>query len=172
MNKRLHFMKVIIFILVVTVGFSGCENLQKKFRRKKKNDTEMSNFVPVLVPEDYVNKDNSFEEKYKFHYNLLKVWYKDIYAAIEGKMPDKRQRNTLREIINQIEIMQSSLNDEKAAVMGSLKARLEKLDPLFDESVQLRNYSRITSELRQVEKVLRHEFKPDHVKESFRSNAS
>ena len=163
---------LVMGVLIMSVGFSGCENLQKKFRRQKKSkDIEEANFVPILEPEDYGAKANSLEESYRFRYSLVKAWYKDIYAAIEAKNSDKRQRSTIKEIVKQMDIMQKLLVDDRAVVLGGLKARLINLDVLFNEPEPLINYSRVTSELHEVEKVLRHQFKPDLVRGSFRAAA-
>ena len=174
LSRRRKFLGIGILILplVVLLNFSGCENLQKKFRRqKKKKDIEAANFIPVLQPVDYEAQANSSEEKYRFRYSLVKVWYKDIYASLDSKTSEKKQRNTIKEIVKQIDSMQKLLNDERGTVLGQLKARLMNLDPLFDEPAQLINYSRVRSELHEVEKVLRRKFKLEQVQGSFRANA-
>ncbi|MFA5088464.1 MAG: hypothetical protein WC552_05455 [Candidatus Omnitrophota bacterium] len=106
--------KTIIFLLIIITVFSGCEPLRKKFTRaKKKTSQEKTGFLPVLEPVDYPEKKETAESRYKYHYQLCRVWLQDFLTSLDEKASQKKVRYALRQIIKQLEEMGNLLTAEK-----------------------------------------------------------
>lgn len=143
-------------VLFLSLSLSGCETLRKKFTRtKKKSQTEDTGFAPVLEPEEYPAPENNPVLSYKQHYSLLKVWYKDLWTALEDKFTDKQIRYLLKQINAQIDEMQKLLDQDKALELNKLKELLKYFDDSLNSSWALRNIPRIRSDLRAFDRSLR-----------------
>ena len=51
-QKRYQLLMWIVPVLIVSLGFSGCETMRRKFVRQKKKK-ETAEFIPVLEPIEY-----------------------------------------------------------------------------------------------------------------------
>ncbi len=155
-------------MLAMTLSFSSCESLRKKFtRQKKKSDIQDSNFIPVLEPEEYPAPENNPKENYNERYILIKNWYKDLWTAIEEKNSDKKVHYLLGQVYAQIDEMKKVVNPDKAAELDRLKGLLS----YFDESLKgpwvSRNVPRIESDLRAFDRMLRDQLRVDRISNSF-----
>lgn len=103
--RRTTFLTLCVSLCVLTAAVSGCASLRKKFVRKKKEKTGEQAFIPVLDPIDYPAPSVSPEERYRYHYSLLKVWHRDLIQNIDGRGSDKNQKYLVGRIIAQLEEM-------------------------------------------------------------------
>ena len=157
---------LIACLLAMSVSFSACEPLRKKFTRQKKKDAADMNFVPVLEPQDYPAPEKNLPEMYKQHYTLIKVWYKDLWVALDERGTDKQQKYLLKQIHGHIDEMRKLVIPAKQAQLDELAKLLFYYDSAFDVAVPLRNTSRIHSDLRAFDRMLR-SLNADKVKDSF-----
>ena len=153
-------------LLAVSVSFSACEPLRKKFTRQKKKDAADMNFVPVLEPQDYPAPEKNPAEMYKQHYTLIKVWYKDLWIALDERGSDKQQKYLLKQIHNHIDEMRKLVVPAEQAQLDELVKLLSYYDSAFDAAAPLRNTSRIHSDLRAFDRLLR-SLRVDKVKGDF-----
>ncbi len=146
----------VVGLLCICLTLSSCEPLRKKFiRQKKKGVAEDSNFIPVLEPQEYPNPlDNPFEN-YKGHYDLVKAWYKDAWDAAEQKTDDKRKRSILNQMYSHLTEMQALVLPEQQAQFGKLLDLLKYYNSSLSEPEAMRNKSRILSDLRAFDRLLR-----------------
>ena len=99
-RKLMAFMAAMI---VLTLTLSSGDTLRRKFTLKKKGRAAEVDFNPVLEPQEYPAPERNPPENYKQHYALLKVWYTDLWSALEGKATDKKLAYTLKQLNTQIE---------------------------------------------------------------------
>ena len=166
MSRRL--LVTIAFMLVVCLSTSSCESLRKKFTRHKKQDqTQSSDFQPVLEPQEYPAPENNPEFNYKQHYALIKVWYKDLWTGIDEKNTDTVVKNSLKQIFDHIDQMKSLLKPEKATGLNQLADLLKYYKASLDQARIQRNYSRIQSDLRAFDRMLRGQFRVDLIQKDF-----
>ncbi|MBI4310024.1 MAG: hypothetical protein HY591_06810 [Candidatus Omnitrophica bacterium] len=143
-------------IVAVSLSLSACEPLRKKFtRQKKKDQSEVKDFIPVLEPQEYLAPENNPVENYKQHYNLIKAWYKDLWTVVEERGSDKRAAYTIKQIYGHIEEMQKLVVSSKQDGLARLKKLLQYYNDSLNNSRPLRNMSRIQSDLRAFDRQLR-----------------
>jgi hypothetical protein len=155
---------VMALLLTISMSFSSCEPLRKKFTRQKKKDQQAENsFIPVLEPQEYpAPKDNPIEN-YKQHYSLVKVWYKDLWTSVEEKSSDKHTQYVVKQVYAHIEDMRALLSPDKQTELDKLKALLKYYDESLNGPRPLRNMSRVQSDLRAFDRQLR-KLSPDKVR--------
>ncbi len=155
----------ITVVLVMSMSFSSCDPLRKKFtRQKKKGQVEDTGFIPVLEPEEYAAPNSDPAESYKDQYVMVKVWYKDLWSALDDKSPDKRVRSTLDQVYGHLEEMNKLVNEEKRAELARLKELLAYYDNAMNMPKHMRNVSRIQSDLRAFHRLLNSKLAPSKVK--------
>ena len=143
-------------VVVMSLSLSACEPLRKKFtRQKKKDQSEESNFVPVLEPQEYPAPEHNPVENYKQHYALIKAWYRDLWTALDEKASDKKTEYTLKQIYGHIEEMQKLVTPSKQRDFVKLKNLLKYYDDSLNSPLPLRNSARIQSDLRAFDRQLR-----------------
>ncbi len=156
---------LIFCLLAVSVSLSACEPLRKKFTRQKKhNASEEQDFVPVLEPQDYPAPERNPPEIYKQHYTLIKVWYKDLWVALDERGSDKRQKYLLKQIHGHIDEMRKLVQPAQQTELDHLANLLSYYDTSFNVALPLRNISRIHSDLRAFDRMLRDHLRIDKVK--------
>jgi len=68
------------FIFLLSISFTGCAGLQRKFVRKKKKQEKIA---PVVTTFDY-SKDLRVDELYKKHYLFWKTWQLELIERMGG----------------------------------------------------------------------------------------
>jgi hypothetical protein len=163
LNQRVLF--TVAVMLMVTLSLSSCETLKKKFTRKKKADAiQSAEFQPVLEPQDYPAPERNPVEMYKNHYALLKVWYHDLWAGVSEHGSDGAVSYGIKQSLDHIEQMKALLNSGKAQELSKLADLLKYYKESLDKLPAMRNYSRIQSDLRAYDRMLRGQFRIDVVK--------
>jgi hypothetical protein len=156
----------VAIMLVTVMSLSSCEPLRKKFSRKKKQAEVTSDaFQPVLEPQEYEAPERNVGEIYKQHYAMVKVWYKDLWAGVNEGASEKTVRYAIKQINERLEEMKVVLRYEKAKGVSKLQNLLEFYKTSLDQPLQVRNYSRVQSDLREFDRVLRREYGYDKVKD-------
>ncbi len=157
-----------VVMLIACISLSSCESLRKKFTRQKKQDQSQSaEFQPVLEPQEYPAPENSPEYNYKQHYTLIKAWYRDLWRGVDEKNTDGAIKYCLKQISDHIEQMKSLLKTEKAAELGQLEALLKYYKESLEQPKAQRNYSRIQSDLRAFDRLLRGRFRAELLQKDF-----
>ncbi len=141
-----------VLLVALSVSLSACEPLRKKFiRQKKKDAAENKDFIPVLEPQEYPAPENDPQNNYKDHYAMVKVWYKDLWTAIEVRdkeQNDRKEKYTLTQLTNHLDEMRKLLVPEQQVQIDQLASLLKYYTEALQQSPQMRNYARIQSDLR------------------------
>ncbi|MBF0490894.1 MAG: hypothetical protein HQL15_09870 [Candidatus Omnitrophica bacterium] len=168
LNRRM--LMTFAAMLVVTLSLSSCETLKKKFTRKKKaNQMESAEFQPVLEPQDYPAPEHNSVEIYKSHYALIKVWYHDLWSGVSERGNDGGVSYAIKQTLDHIEQMKAMLKPEKAAGLTQLAGLLKFYQASLDQPRPVRNYSRIQSDLRAFDRMLRDQYRLDVIKRALNS---
>lgn len=164
--RRPQWLVTVSMLLVVCVSCSSCETLRKKFtRQKKKDQSESTDFNPVLEPQDYPAPEYNAAENYKEHYDLVKVWYKDLTDGVTQKEDnDGRVRYALKQIDGHLDGMASLLAKEKRPVVEDTKALLKGYKEALAIDRPLRNRAKLQSELHLFYHQLIHDLRFDAIK--------
>ena len=155
---------MIVAVLAMSLSFSSCETLRKKFTRKKKQ-AEEKDFAPVLEPQEYLAPEENPVEDYQQHYHLVKAWYRDLWTALDEKLSDKSIKYTLKQVFSHLDEMQRLLKPEKKSEVVKLRVYLSYYDQSLDSPLPMRNISRIKSDLRAFDRQLRDHLRIDRVKQ-------
>jgi len=159
---------VIAGLLVMSLTLSSCDTLRQKFtRHKKKGEADDQAFVPVLVPEDYPSPELDPEAHYKENYDLIKAWYKDLWTAIDERDSSKYTHYIIHEVTNHITQMEALVDAPTQANLVKLASFLDYYTSSLDGAWQVRNVSRIQSDLRYFDRFLRDHLRADRIKGHF-----
>ena len=158
---------VIVGLLVFIMTLSSCDTLRQKFTRKKKHADEDQAFVPVLEPEEYPSPENNPVDNYKENYMLIKAWYTDLWTAIEEKDTARYTHYIIKEVANHITQMESLVDAPTQQNLFKLASYLDYYNSSLDQSWQVRNVSRIESDLRAFGRLLRDHLRADRIKGHF-----
>ncbi len=165
LNRRM--LITVATMLIFTISLSSCEPLRKKFTRKKKQDQNQSiDFQPVLEPQDYPAPDKDPKQIYMQHYALIKVWYKDLWSGISERSSDGAVNYSLKQIFGHIDQVKLLLKADKAQELNQLVELLKFYRDSLDQPRPVRNYSRIQSDLRAFDRMLRGKFRYDVIKDN------
>ncbi len=155
-------------LLVLSLSLSSCDSLRQKFiRQKKKGQVEDQTFVPVLVPEEYPAPRLNSEHNYKEHYDLIKAWYTDLWTSIDDKNSGKYTHTTITQITNHITQMKQLVDTPTQANLIKLQGFLDYYNASLNDSWQVRNVSRIRSDLMGFDRFLRDHLRADRIKGHF-----
>ncbi len=155
-------------MLVLTVSLSACEPLRKKFTRQKKKTAVVDNdFIPVLEPQEYPAAEKVPAEVYKQHYALLKVWYKDLWRSLDERGSDRQQKYLLKTMHGHIDDMRKIVGPAQQPKFDALAANLAYYDTAMEVPAPMRNVSRIHSDLRAFDRLLRNTLRADKIKNDF-----
>jgi hypothetical protein len=159
---------VIAGILVLSLTLSSCDSLRQKFtRKKKKGEVEDQAFVPILVPEEYPAPQLNPEQNYKENYDLIKAWYTDLWTAIDDKNNARYIRYTISQVTSHITRMEKLVDAPTQAKLVKLAGFLNYYSASLSDSWQVRNVSRIQSDLRSFDRFLRDYLRADRIKDHF-----
>jgi hypothetical protein len=166
-SPRKNFILVIAGFLVLSLSLSSCDTLRQKFTRKKKAGEEDQSAVPILEPEEYPSPELNPESNYKENYDLIKSWYKDLWQSIDDKSTGRYVHYTITEITNHITQMEKLVDAPTQIKLAKLASFLDYYSSSRDESWNVRNVSRIQSDLRAFDRYLRDQLRADHIKGHF-----
>ena len=165
-NKRVFVL--IAGLLVLSLGLSSCDTLKQKFtRKKKKGDAEDQAFIPVLVPEEYPEPQYNPELNYKENYGLIKAWYKDLWQAIDDRSTSRYVHYIITQVTNHIAQMEKLVDPPTQAELVKLASFLDYYSKSLDDSWQVRNVTRIQSDLRYFDRYLRDHLRADRIQGHF-----
>ena len=162
--------KGIVFLIVgmLVLSLSSCDSLRQKFtRKKKKGEVQDQTFVPVLVPEEYPAPQLNPEQNYKENYDLIKAWYTDLWTAIDDKSTARYIHYTISQVISHISRMERLVDAPTQAKLVKLASFLDYYSASLSDSWQVRNVSRIQSDLRGFDRFLRDHLRADRIKGHF-----
>ena len=158
---------VIAGLLVMTLTFSSCDTLRQKFTRKKKKGGEEQAFVPVLEPVEYPAPELNPVQNYKENYDLIKAWYTDLWTAIDDKSTSRYIHYTITQVTNHIGQMEKLVDAPTQVNLVKLAGFLDYYQKSLDDSWQVRNVSRIRSDLIEFDRFLRDHLRADRIKGHF-----
>jgi hypothetical protein len=163
--------KAIFFIaglLVFSLSLSSCDSLRQKFtRKKKKGDAEDQAFIPVLEPQEYPEPELNPEHNYKEHYDLIKAWYHDLWTAIDDKSTARYTHYIISQVTNHITQMEKLVDVPTQANLVKLADFLDYYNSSLSDSWQVRNVSRIRSDLIEFDRFLRDRLRADRIQGHF-----
>ena len=167
-NLRKNAVIMMAGLLVLSLTLSSCDTLRQKFtRKKKKGEVEEQAFVPVLVPEDYPKLAENPELHYKENYDLIKAWYKDLWAAIDDRSTSKYLHYIIQQVTNHITQMKELVDAPTQANLVKLASFLDYYKVSLDQPWSVRNVSRIESDLRGFDRFLRDNLRADKIQGHF-----
>ncbi len=155
-----------VSLCVLTVSVAGGASLQRKFTRKKKEKTSEA-FVPVLDPVDYPPPSISSEERYRYHYSLWKVWYRDLVQKIDGRESDKTQKYLVGQIIVQLEEMKKWVSEAKQKELFDRIGEWNAILAMYERPAALRSTMTLKRKMDTSAEKVRDQLNPEVVKEFF-----
>ena len=159
---------VIAGILVLSLTLSSCDSLRQKFtRKKKKGEVEDQAFAPILVPEEYPAPQLNPEQNYKENYDLIKAWYTDLWTDIDDKNTALYIHYTISQVTSHITRMEKLVDAPTQVKLVKLAGFLDYYSASLSDSWQVRNVSRIQSDLRGFDRFLRDHLRADRIKGHF-----
>jgi hypothetical protein len=162
-HKRLAFLMT--GLLVVSLSLSSCDTLKRKFTRHKKHGEEDQTNIPVLEPEEYPTPEHNPLLNYREHYDLIKAWYNDLWTGLHDKNSEKYSHYVIGQVRNHISGMQKLVDAPTAADLVKLSSYLDYYLTSLDDPAPMRNVSRIESDLRAFDRLLRDHLRADRIKE-------
>ncbi len=167
-NRHRKAVLAIAGLLVLSLSLSSCDTLRQKFtRKKKKGEAEDQNFVPVLMPEEYPAPTLNPEHNYKEHYDLIKAWYHDLWTAIDDKNTARYTHYIISQVTNHITQMEKLVDAPTQANLVKLAGYLDYYNSSLGDPWQVRNVSRIQSDLRGFDRFLRDHLRADRIQGHF-----
>jgi hypothetical protein len=158
---------IIAGLLVMSLTLSSCDSLRQKFTRKKKQGDVDQTFVPVLEPEEYPAPEFDPQQNYKEHYDLIKAWYTDLWTAIEDRSTARYVHYTIGQVTNHIAQMEKLVDAPTQANLVKLATFLDYYTKSLDDPWNVRNISRIQSDLRAFDRFLRDHLREDRIQGHF-----
>ncbi|MDE2027238.1 MAG: hypothetical protein KGK03_02180 [Candidatus Omnitrophica bacterium] len=152
-------------LLVMALSLSSCDTLKEKFIRKPKH--EVQSFTPVLEPEEYPSPELDPKHNYQQHYDLIKAWYRDLWSAIDEKDTSKYVHYIIREVDHHIDQMKALVDEPTRLKLIKLSSYLDYYQSSLEYSWQVRNVSRIQSDLRGFDRYLRDNLRIDRIQGHF-----
>lgn len=152
---------VCLSVFVSSVG--GCAPIRQKFIRKKKEKSQVEEFIPVLDPIDYPPKIVSAQERYQYHYSLWRVWQRDLVSNIENQESDKRQKYLIGQVIVQLEEMKKWILDDQKAELDPLIHELREISEAYATPAAMRNPSSLKRKLEANARKVRDQFNPEQM---------
>ena len=153
---------LIIFFLLLNLA--GCDSIQKKFTRKKKE--------PVKAPRLYQEK--KYEKKptpelYKKHFSYWVSWQSELISLLGQN--HKKDARCIEEIVGNLKDMQNILVPEKGVEMESHIEKLEKVkNIILNEDLSQANKVYVMATLEREDRAIKREFKYSKVKNYFKKS--
>ena len=148
----------VLLVLFIAANITGCEALQKKFTRKKKEPTKMPHIYQV---KKYEKKPTP--ELYKKHYAYWMSWQSELIEVVGQN--DKKDKRCIEEIIGNLCDMQNMLVKEKG---DELTPHIEKLtrvkDMIFRNGLNQSNKDSVLNTLDHEDRVIKSNFNYTKIK--------
>ena len=121
--------------MVLAVGLSGCESLQRKFTRKPKHPEPVPS--PIIQFQDYTRTMTPLD-RYRKHYLMFDYWNSELLDALQQPpLNSKRFRRDSSETLGELQTLQQLLNDGLASRLAPLiKERMR-----FDQDLRSGSFS-------------------------------
>lgn len=158
-------LSILVILCVLTVSVGGCTSLRKKFTRKKKEKTNEQAFVPVLDPIDYPPPSVSPEERYRYHYSLWKVWYRDLGQKIDARESDKIQKYLVSQIIAQLEEMKKWVTEAGQKELSESIGEWNAILAMYEQPAAIRSAVTLKRKIETSAKKIRNDLNPEIVKD-------
>ena len=128
MIRRIH-MRVLscCCIAVLSAGLCGCESFVKKFRREKPQDEKKKQEV-ILAPQEYAAAGMNSLERYQQHFIVWRAWQDELIDSLYEGGNRKQQLDALRQGLRNLQELVGLLDEEKAASLALLVARMKELE--------------------------------------------
>ncbi|MFH1189123.1 MAG: hypothetical protein V1682_00335 [Candidatus Omnitrophota bacterium] len=159
--------KIFIFVIVLFTAASlvGCDSLQRKFTRKKKETKP----VPRLYQVKKYDVKPSVE-LYKKHYAYWQSWMSELIQDLGDN--HKRDVRCVDEALSQLHDMRNILVREKADALTKHIRRIEDVrDTIVKEDLSQYNKSQVMMTLEREDRIVKSEFAvtkiKDHIRDSF-----
>ena len=158
--KRLS---VIVTAIFLTMSLTGCEAVQKKFTRKKK-EVKTPRFYQL---KKYTKKPSP--ELYKQHYAYWESWQEELVQFVGQNR--KKDERAIDEAIGHLKDMQNILVPSKAEAMQPHVERMESARTMiFDGELSSANKDYVRSNIDREDRAIRRDFCYDRVKNDLRKS--
>lgn len=156
---------VVVMVLFVAISLAGCDAVQRKFTRKKKNVKP--------VPKLYQLKKYDVKPSaalYSKHYAYWQSWMSELLQDLGDNR--KRDTRSVEEAINQAHDMQNILVKEKADELEKQIKHLEDArDIIVREELSQFNRTQVMGDLERADRNIKRDFSvkriKKYIKESF-----
>ncbi|MFH1360086.1 MAG: hypothetical protein ABIJ41_03505 [Candidatus Omnitrophota bacterium] len=156
---------LIVSLFVFLMTESGCEPLRKKFTRQKKK-TEVQQEVPILEPIEYPENIKSPQDTYQHHFNLWRVWHKELIGSMTENESRKRRLYFMEQVVINLEMMRDLLKGEKKDALIACLKKIQLIEQQLQSSMIAQNFSSLRRQLESLEKKIRDEFALKSIEES------
>jgi len=133
MKKCAIFFTLVIFLLNLT----GCESFARKFTRKSKKGTQVTEMV--LVPQEYSGPQISKEELYRQYYIYWKAWQDELINAFTYKSSVKKQVDCANQAIKNLTNILPLLNEDKQRKLSMYIDKIKGLRLQAQQDIYGRN---------------------------------
>ena len=159
MRKCMRFKCLVVIVLCLSIA--GCAGVQRKFARKKKEESKP---LPVITTYDYA-KELRVDELYKKRFLFWKSWQGELIDRMDDGY--KKRAECFDQLMLNLEEMQKYLNDEKYKTLGSFITEIKSLGPDV-KKIDLRGSERyrITQALEKTKRLIDKRFSYTKVKDS------
>ncbi|MBF0620218.1 MAG: hypothetical protein HQL19_08635 [Candidatus Omnitrophica bacterium] len=171
-NSREYLKRVMVLVclgIFVTVGFSGCATLRRKFTRKKAGEDTKQDVMPVLQPIEYAAPVHTPLDTYQTHYAVWRAYFNDLWEDFGKKSNGKRENFILTQVVAKMNGMADLLSGEPQAKLQALAVQVQDVMAQLDKPEGVRRYDLLKSALRKVEAEVRRSFKPDVMKKNLQA---
>lgn len=151
-------------LLVMCLSMSACDTLKQKFIRHKKQGAESATFEPVLEPEEYPSPQSDPKVLYVQHYDLIKAWYNDLVDGLNNKTTARYLHYILMQVTGHITKMEGLVDEQTKLKLITLNSYLDYYKYSLENTWEMRNTSRIQSDLRAFDRYMRDHLRIDHIK--------
>lgn len=147
----------VIMVIVLAVGMSGCDSLQRKFTKKKK----VVKAPKIIQEQKYIIKPTP--ELYEKHFSYWKSWSTEIIQRLGDN--HKKDERCVEEIISQLNDMRRILVPEMGDKLAKHIKRYEDLrDIIVKQDVDQYNGGYVLTNLEREDRIIGSEFAISRVK--------
>ena len=151
-------------ILFMILSLAGCDSLQRKFTRKKKEAVKMPR---IYQEKKYIKKPSP--ELYKKHYSYWTSWQSELIQVLGNN--HKKDMRCIDEAVSNLRDMQSILVPKKAE---ELQPHIDKLarvrETIFNEELTQANRDYVLRTLEREDRYIKREFHYNKVKKYLREH--
>ena len=148
-------------IIILCISIAGCAGMQRKFARKKKEETRQ---LPIVTTYDYA-KERRVDELYKKRFLFWKSWQGELIDRMGDSY--KKRTECYDELVQNLLEMQKYLNDEKYKELEGFITEIKSVDPDV-KKIDLTSSERyrIAQLLEKTKRLIDKRFSYTHVKDS------